>query len=228
MKVILITGSDRKIEDAKLILDKYLQNGKLEDVIKFTPKTEPAEDGRTYDENAALKLKSSRIELLESGLLENNTVVVAEDSGFEVHALNGFPGIFSRRFLGPDATDTDCCEFILRTLTNCGCVSQLRRLCTYRTSLVADIMGVPRYVRRVDGNTVIYEVNNYGAFSETGYEHGMVADKIMGEGYAYDPIFIRSSNLKPYCNQSREEMIKNSFREKAWVKLIENILHSDL
>lgn len=228
MKVILITGSDRKIEDAKLILDKYLQNGKLEDVIKFTPKAEPAEDGRNYEENAISKLKSSRTELLGSGLLENNTIVVAEDSGFEVLALNGFPGIFSRRFLGTDATDTDRCEFILRTLTNCGCVSDSRRLCTYRTSLVADIMGVPRYERHIDGDTTIYEVNNLNAFNETGYEHGIVADKIMGEGYAYDPIFIRSSNLKPYCNQTREEMIRNSFREKAWVKLIETILHSDL
>ena len=66
------------------------------------------ETGSTFDENATLKAEAySRI----SGL-----ITLADDSGLEVDALGGEPGVRSARYAGPDATDADLVAFLLTKL----------------------------------------------------------------------------------------------------------------
>ena len=69
---------------------------------------EAPEDGATFEENAVQK---ARFYAEKSGLW-----TIADDSGLEVDALNGAPGVFTRRFAGPDATDRQNYEKLLDTL----------------------------------------------------------------------------------------------------------------
>ena len=69
---------------------------------------EAPEDGATFEENAVQK---ARFYAEKSGLW-----TLADDSGLEVDALNGAPGVFTRRFAGPDATDRQNYEKLLDTL----------------------------------------------------------------------------------------------------------------
>ena len=69
---------------------------KIEPLPRLAEITPPAEDGRTYEENASIKaLYYSRF---------SDALVFADDSGLEVEALHGAPGIHSARFAGPQAT----------------------------------------------------------------------------------------------------------------------------
>ena len=68
------------------------------------------ETGRTFEDNAALKAETYR-EL--SGML-----TLADDSGLEVDALGGEPGVHSARYAGPDATDSDRIRLLLSNLAH--------------------------------------------------------------------------------------------------------------
>ena len=71
--------------------------------------TQPVpESGRTYEENAILKAEGYA---RQSGLL-----TLADDSGLEVDALNGAPGVFSARYSGPAASDRDRIDLLLAQL----------------------------------------------------------------------------------------------------------------
>ena len=70
---------------------------------------EPDETGLTFETNARIK---ARYYAARSGL-----PTLADDSGLEVDALNGGPGVFTRRYAGPDATDADNNAKLLRELS---------------------------------------------------------------------------------------------------------------
>ena len=70
----------------------------------------PEEHGSTFEENASAKA------LYYSSYA--NGIVLADDSGLEVDALYGAPGIYSARYAGPGATDQDNINLLLRNLGN--------------------------------------------------------------------------------------------------------------
>jgi XTP/dITP diphosphohydrolase len=108
------------------------------------------ETGSTFAENAILKAVG--ISKQFSGL------VVADDSGLEVDALNGAPGVFSARYAGPGAKDHDNIERLLSELHDCSlprppsarfrCVLALARdgelLDTFAGAVEGTIVGAPR------------------------------------------------------------------------------------
>lgn len=69
---------------------------------------EPEEDRATLEENAILKAK---FYFERSGL-----PTLADDAGFEIPALNNFPGVYSRRFAGPEATDNQIIDAIIEKM----------------------------------------------------------------------------------------------------------------
>ena len=77
------------------------------------------EIGATFAENARLKAEFYRT---RSGLC-----TLADDSGLEVHALGGAPGVFSHRYAGPDATDADRNALLLKNLAGVPLHARLAR-----------------------------------------------------------------------------------------------------
>ncbi len=93
--LLIATSNEGKIKEInEMLKDLKLEIKTLKDFPKIQP---PEEKGKTFFENAFLKAKYYAE---STGLLS-----LADDSGLEVEALNGAPGIYSARFAGPEASD---------------------------------------------------------------------------------------------------------------------------
>ena len=127
------------------------------------------ETGKTFAENAHLKAKALH-ELAPEGAW-----VLADDSGLEVDALNGEPGIYSARYAGLNARDQDNIEKLLKALEN---VPVEARTARFKCALcVIDSKGL---------------VTNYEGSCE-----GSISTVVSGEnGFGYDPVFIPEGYLQ--------------------------------
>ncbi len=126
----------------------------------FSDLPEIREDGRSYRENA---LKKARFVSEATG-----EAVLADDSGLEVDALDGAPGIYSARYAGDHATDK---ENIMK--------------------LLADLQGVPQEKRGAAYHCVLVFYRPGGAYEAfTGHWEGRIHDMPLGEaGFGYAPVF---------------------------------------
>ena len=105
--LILATRNAGKVKEIRHILGTEIQVRSLAD---FPNAPEVIEDGDTFEANAAKKaLEIAR---------HTNSFALADDSGLEVDALNGAPGVYSARFAGENATDADNNHKLLELLKN--------------------------------------------------------------------------------------------------------------
>lgn len=116
----------------------------LPGLLELTP---PEEDGLTFEQNASLKARYYSQFTPE--------IVLADDSGIEVDALDGAPGVYSARYAGPDATDRANNDLLLRNLGDSEnragrfvCVIALaqsgRTLTLCRGTVEGEILAAPR------------------------------------------------------------------------------------
>ena len=98
-KIIFATGNQNKMREIREIM------GNLPVEILSMKEAgigaDITEDGTTFEENAAIKAKAVAELLPEQG---RDTIVLADDSGLEIDALNGEPGIYSARYMGEDTS----------------------------------------------------------------------------------------------------------------------------
>ena len=106
-RLLLATRSDHKLRELRSLL--ALRNGELITLDEAGVDGEPVEDGATFEENAAIKA--------HAGLEATGLPTVADDSGIEVDALGGGPGVRTRRYAGEDATDDENNAKLLRELS---------------------------------------------------------------------------------------------------------------
>jgi XTP/dITP diphosphohydrolase len=153
----------------------------------------PVEDGVSFEENAGIKAMAAS-ERLGAGVL-----VVADDSGLEVDALGGRPGIFSARYAGEGASEAENREKLMGEMTG---VPMERRAARFRCVLA---------VARV-GEVV-------ACFS--GSVEGQIAEQATGQGgFGYDPIFVPVGYEKSFGELSLEVKNTLSHRARALEKLL--------
>jgi XTP/dITP diphosphohydrolase len=128
---------------------------------------EPAETGTTFETNARIK---ARWYAARSGL-----PTLADDSGLEVDALGGRPGVYTRRYAGPDATDADNNTKLVRELASVPARSRgARYVCVLALALPG--AAGPRGGLQV--------------LTRRGTCRGRIAFELRGEGgFGYDPLF---------------------------------------
>ena len=149
---------------------------------------EPAEDADTFAENARGKAKAYA---LATGL-----PTIADDSGLEVYALRGAPGIRSRRFFGEDATPHERNAKLLALLT--GVADRSARFVA-----VAALASPDGHVELFDGEV-----------------HGEIAEAPRGEGgFGYDPVFVIAGDGRTMAELTSEEKHRISHRGLAGAKL---------
>jgi XTP/dITP diphosphohydrolase len=173
----------------------YLNGLPLKVLALPTLGTWPAvvEDGATYEDNA---LKKARTLAEYSGHL-----TLADDSGLEVDALNGAPGIYSARYCGEEGNDEKNNEKLLRELKN---VPEEKRTARFVCVLA---LCAPK---------------SHGAKEWTVREscEGRIAFSPKGQnGFGYDPIFFYPSLGKTFGEIDRETKATVSHRGKALKKL---------
>lgn len=149
---------------------------------------EPAEDAPEYRENAMAKALSYQ---RASGLL-----TVADDSGLEVSALRGAPGVRSRRYFGDDATAAE---------RNAGLLALLDGVTDRSARFVAVIA-----LARADGSVETFD----------GEVRGEIADAPRGpDGFGYDPLFVIAGDGRTMAELPTAEKNRVSHRGLAAAKL---------
>ena len=159
------------------------------------------ETGQTYLENATMKAVAFA---KASGL-----TALADDSGLEVDALDGRPGILSARYAGPDRTDAERASELLKELA--GVADEDR---TARFRCVIAIARNEDNVRSVEGTV-----------------EGRIAREPRGEnGFGYDPVFLLPDRGLTAAELTPDEKHAVSHRGVAAMKarkLLESMLHDD-
>ncbi len=164
-RLVIATGSEHKLRELREVL--RLRRGELVSLADLGVDGDPVEDGATFETNAAIKARF--------GVRATGLPTLADDSGLEVDALGGGPGVRTRRYAGEDATDQDNNAKLLLELA--GLASALRGaryVCVLALALPGDAGGR-------GGQPVTFA---------RGTCRGRIAVAPRGTGgFGYDPIF---------------------------------------
>ena len=189
MKFLIATHNQKKKAELQRILQPLNIEVNTADDLKINL-SDVEETGITFEENALLKARS--------GCLESGLPTIGDDSGLEVQALNGEPGIFSARYAGKNATDKENMDKLLYKLSG---VALSKRQARFVCSLA---LVFP------DGKT----------FLEQGILDGIIMLKPRGvKGFGYDPIFFVPELNKTLSQISQDEKNRISHRGKALEKI---------
>ena len=205
-----------RIADMKTILLASNNQGKQRELLALlgdlgieilTPSAlglalEVDETGTTYAENATLKAEAFGA---RSGLL-----TVADDSGLEVDALDGAPGVRSARFAGDEASDADNVALLLDRLVGLGAVTAAERRARFRCCIV--VQSPPA----ADGSVIELVAD--------GTVEGRIAEAPRGNGgFGYDPVFVPDGYDHTFAELGDEVKNEISHRARATAKLLEAI-----
>ncbi len=190
MEVVIATGNMGKLAEFRQMLAPLNMNLRVQSEFD----TESAEEtGLTFVENAILKARhAARI----SGL-----PAIADDSGLEVEFLNGAPGIYSSRFSGDNASDTDNIEKLLH-----------------------DLKGVPTEQRKARFQCVLvymrHENDPVPVICQGTWEGYILEQPVGNQGHGYDPIFHVPSMDCSAAQLTPEQKNSISHRAIAMEKLL--------
>ena len=158
-RIIFATGNKNKVRECHEILKDVADE--IVSMKEAGLKADIDENGSTFEENAMIKAKAVHD-------LAPDCIVIADDSGLVVDALNGEPGIYSARYLGED-TSYDI----------------------KNAKILERMQGVPREKRTARFVCAMAVIMPDGdSFTKTGVMEGYIGDHAEGEnGFGYDPIF---------------------------------------
>ena len=190
MKLLAATNNAGKIKELKELLAEFpIALGGLGD---FENIVEPEETGATFAENAELKATSYA--------LQTGCWTLSDDSGLEVEALNGAPGVYSARYGGKAATDAERIGKLLGELAATG--DEPRRARFVCVMALADETGAIR-------------------FAAEGTCNGRIAARPAGaNGFGYDPIFVPDGFDQTFGELSSDTKGKISHRARAIRKIM--------
>jgi len=186
-KLILATRNPDKVRELRMILNHAEWD--LKSLLDCPEAMDVNEDGRTLHENA---LKKAREAFRLTGLPS-----LADDTGLEVDALNGAPGVHSSRYAGEKATYRDNVAKLLKTLD-----------------------GVPDPERAARFRCVAAFVDLGREFWTDGVCEGRILQTVRGsQGFGYDPVFFVIEKQKTMAEMSPEEKNTISHRARAFGKM---------
>jgi XTP/dITP diphosphohydrolase len=154
---------------------------------------EVEESGNTFTANACLKA------VAYSRCISHP--VLADDSGLEVIALQGRPGIHSARYAGPEASDSDRIHRLLNEIRHAGVGREARFVCALALAREGKVL-----------------------FEAEGICHGIITDTPRGKnGFGYDPIFLLPESGKTMAELNETEKNAISHRARAVQSLLSQI-----
>ncbi|MDD4835009.1 MAG: XTP/dITP diphosphatase [Lutispora sp.] len=190
MEVIAATNNLHKLEEIREILGRL--GYKVLSLDDIGIKTDIDENGSTFKENALIKAK----EICKL----TGRMSIADDSGLEVFALNGEPGVYSARYAGAEGDEKD-------EANNKKLIEKMK-----------DIPEDKRQARFVSSIALIFP--NGKQIVTEGYINGIIGYEEKGDsGFGYDPLFIIPELDKTMAQLSSLEKNKISHRANALEKL---------
>ena len=192
MNLVVATGNSHKTGEIRTLLGDLFEE--VTDLTSFPDVPAPEETGATFKENAAIKA------LEVSAALDPGALVLSDDSGLEVDALGGAPGVYSARYAGPHASDADNRAKLLADLAESGARGKAR---TGRFRCVLVLARGGTELETFDGSV-----------------EGIIANEEKGEGgFGYDPLFIPSGKCETFGQLPPEVKHSMSHRGRALQKL---------
>lgn len=190
LNVVLATRNRKKVEEfARMFEGSDIAFRCLDD---FPGVPEAIEDGSTFRQNAIIKA--------ELTARQTGCPAIADDSGLEIEALGGAPGVYSARYAGKDASDRNNMKKVLKEMKN---IHEGKR----RTARFVCCMALAL----PDGRHKTF----------TGYAGGVIRKRPKGNrGFGYDPIFIPDGHERTFAEMTALEKDDLSHRGKAMKKLI--------
>ena len=195
-KLILATSNPGKIKELQEMLDgHYSVISQLDMAIEEVP-----ENGLSFVENALIKARNAS---QKSGL-----AAIADDSGIVVNALNGEPGIYSARYAGEGATDSENVTKLLSEMKN---LSGKDRKASFWCAIVL--------ARYPDDPTPLIIQRSW---------EGIIALKVRGKnGFGYDPVFYLSELRCTSAELSPKQKNLISHRGQALRELLRQLSFED-
>ncbi len=159
MKLVLATGNKGKVREITAMYSAF-------EVIPYSDiidEFEIVEDEPDFKGNALIKARA-----VYKAIDDEDAIVLSDDSGISVEVLEGAPGVFSARYAGPDATDKDNLNKLMKAVEEKGFKSSP----AFYTAAIAIVC-------------------KEGEYTTHGWMYGDVITQAQGEGgFGYDPCFI--------------------------------------
>lgn len=185
-KLCFATNNRHKLAEVSQMLDGTYELLSLQDIgcIEELPEEQDTLEGNSRQKAAHV--------------WDNYSVsCFADDTGLEVEALNGAPGVYSARYAGPQRSDADNINKLLQSL-----LGQQNRRAQFRTSITL----------LLDGQEHQFE----------GIVTGRIAEEWQGDkGFGYDPVFIPDGHERTFAQMSAEEKNAISHRGRAIQRLVQ-------
>ena len=195
LAILLATRNRKKLKELERIVSAADERVRLLALDLFPEAGEAPEEGATFAENARQK---ARWYAERTGQL-----CLADDSGLEVDALHGAPGVHSARYAGPGASDVENRRKLLAELARSG-VPPERRTARFRCALA---------LAQPDGEI---------AFEADGTTEGAILEQERGgSGFGYDPLFLSNDLGRTFAEVDSAEKDRVSHRGRALARFLE-------
>ena len=192
MNLVFASSNSHKINEIKKLLPENIELLGLNDIKCFDEIPETAE---TIEGNAILK----------ANYIKNNYGLncFADDSGLEIEALNGQPGVYSARYAGEPKDDNKNIDKVLLNLDN-----QTNRKANFKTVICLNLNDKQYLFTGIVNGSIIYE-------------------KKGDNGFGYDPIFVADGFDKTFAQMTFEEKNQISHRAKAVMQMIDFLKNNE-
>jgi len=216
-EVVFASGNKEKLDEFREII----RQAELEIAVRAPAElgidVEVEETGESFEENARIKaVEIARAIYVgmtplaagdRAAARARGILVIAEDSGLTIDALDGWPGVHSKRVA---SSDPERIALVLERLAECGIGTS-----PDSTGDAADLRRTARFVCAAavaDRSGVIFE--------SRGEVEGLIAKMPSGEGgFGYDPIFFYAPENRTFAEMTRSEKSRVSHRRRALEKV---------
>lgn len=191
MKLVFASNNHNKIKEIQLLVSNSIEILSLKDIGCLEDIPETAD---TIEGNAILKANYVTDKY--------GFNCFADDSGLEIDALNGEPGVYSARYAGEPKDDSKNIDKVLKNLKD-----KTNKKANFKTVICLNINGKQHLF--------------------TGIVNGKIIENRVGDnGFGYDPIFVADGYSKTFAQLSMEEKAAISHRGKAVKQLVDFLQNS--
>ena len=185
-KIVFASNNSHKLNEVRSMIQKFFEVRGLKDIGCYEDIPETSD---TLEGNALLKAEFVSDKF--------NINCFADDTGLEVEALNGHPGVYSARYAGPDCSPENNMKKLLEEMEG-----ETNRKARFRTVIASIING---------------ETTNHEGI----VEGEITLEKSGAEGFGYDPIFKPEGYNITFAEMGMEEKNKISHRARALRKFVQ-------
>ena len=191
--LVFATANENKVIEVRKLLDGLFV---VKSLIDIGCSEDIPETSNTLEGNAKQKADYVKVKY--------GFDCFADDTGLEVYALDGAPGVYTARYGGPEKDAIKNMNHLLNELEEAGAVESRDRGAQFRTA--------------------IHLIVNGESMNIEGVCKGRIAKKLSGtEGFGYDPIFIPEGGLRTFSEMNPDEKNNISHRGRAIRKMIEHL-----